>query len=181
MCVNRVWGVMLWNGWFAWEMITGRVKEWGLGQKMVICSEEQNVNLMWMEGIIPFLVLIEGDANLLSAQRTRQFRWAWVFKGRIQRGMIHYGLRGGRDWMDLKGGELRVGWNREMEERLRRLTIITPFRSPLSYPLFPSHLYPIPYSRRTNKWEPSSSRTTERAVRKKRSYWFSRVLEYCNG
>ena len=57
---------------------------------------------------IPFLVLIEGDANLLSAQRTRQFRWATIFKGRIQRGMIHYGLQEGRDWSDLNGIGLRV-------------------------------------------------------------------------
>ena len=108
MCVNRVWGVMLWNGWFAWEMITGRVKEWGLGQKMVICSEEQNVNLMWMEGIIPFLVLIEGDANLLSAQRTRQFLSNGLFKEWILRGIIHYGLREGRDWSVLNEVRLRV-------------------------------------------------------------------------
>ena len=33
-----------------------------------------------MEGIIPFLVLIEGDANLLSAQRTRQFLSNGLFK-----------------------------------------------------------------------------------------------------
>ena len=61
-----------------------------------------------MEGIIPFLVLIEGDANLLSAQRTRQFRWAMLFKGRIQREMIHYGLWEGHDWSDLNEVRLRV-------------------------------------------------------------------------
>ena len=59
---------------------------------MVICSEEQYFNLTWMEGIVPFLVLIEGDANLLSAQCTRQFYSSVVFKNYEKMNKIHYGF-----------------------------------------------------------------------------------------